>query len=464
MKAVVRIALGYFQMLPLQRWLTLLGAVLVAAGMVLTLTAADPKTSIAMTAFPGLAGALMIGIVPFAFGGMALRYGSSRAVIHLRPHGRVCMMLAATLAITLVATAVSLPILAEYHFFTAHGFRTSPAMQPAGWFLGTWMATAVTWLIMFISSSSRLLMSLTAPAICAAAIVLRYAAESIAPDVLGSFEPDIRILAVAVFSAWVAFAVWYCRTSAVGNMAWLRDFSRLGTFTLGRQKRAPISGVDSPSHALRQYLLGDTPAFILVSRSIFPILILFATRMVLPETSRTSFDPAFFLFILAIGPGVVGFLLVRRARCLWLRMGSDRLGLFRLVEQLGLPTALVIFGIGAIIVLAILIPGRREQAPVLFSYAATVAALAIFLFYFGCSLTRSWDRTEAILSFSVLAMFVAVFAAINPLRQPAIATIWAVTVLLVLLTLLLRWHATRRWRALDWRIVPLPRTMRWQTI
>jgi hypothetical protein len=86
--------------------------------------------------------------------------------------------------------------------------------------------------------------------------------------------------------------------------------------------------------------------------------------------------------------------------------------------------------------------------------------LATGVFYFGLSLTRGWNGADVMIGAGIFFLFIAVSNAIKLGRDPSIAALWIGTGVFALMTLLMRWRAMRRWRALDWRIARLSTTGR----
>lgn len=453
MNAVLRIALGFFSFLPLQRWLNLIGLVLMVTGAALAISAADPRASIWMTAALGLPGAMLIVMVPMGLGGLALRYASTKTLLHLRPYGRLRLLLGATLAITLVAGVVAAALLTTYHLLAElRSARPMPlAMQPAAWFFAVWSFTAGAWLMAFIAGASRLLSGLVPAVVVAIVLILAPMADSTAADP--------RVVFAVMGAAWAMFAVWYSRTRTVVRPLWVGDRSPLGSgnYTFGLLERmSAISPGRSRAVATRAHLLGSVSNLATVAAGAIPAVVMLVVIMLLPAARRAEMDTLSFAFVMAMFPGWFSYMVARRARQLWLRTGHDRSALFRLTERVALPVALLAFGTTAAILLAASLPGRQEQAPMLILYAGATAMLATGVFYFGLSLTRSWGFKDGLLCFGMFVLAIAVNNGIKPDRDPSITALWIGAGVFAVMALLLRWHALRRWRALDWRVAMLP--------
>ncbi len=453
MNAVLRIAWGYFSFLPLQRWVNIIGAVLIATGVTLAMAATNARDSISMSAMLGLPGAFLIALGPIGVGGFALRYASSRSLLHLRPHGRLRMLLGTTLAITLVACVIALPILANHYALTELGShsRLPAGLQPSAWFLAAWAFAAVFFLIMFMASCSRVLASL-APALAVIAAFASGAADS--------YTVDLQVIFAVILSAWAIFAVWYLRTSAIRRPTWVHDRSPLGfgDFASGHMARLiPAASLQSMSNRLRMYLLGSASLLWYFAIGTFPALVLVVMTAVMPQKQRVELASVSFMFALTLVPGFLGYMTCLRARLLWLKTGLDRIALFRLVERLGLQTAVLTYCGGAAVILGVSMRGRQELATVMLFYAADVAALAVSLFYLGMSFTRGLKAGSVFVGIAVGVVAIPAISVINPMHGPSFIALSIVAGLFTAMALLLRWYAMLHWRAIDWRVAQLPK-------
>jgi hypothetical protein len=454
-KATLRIAFSAFSLVPLQRWLNVVGGAMVVIGTLVALTAPNPQVSIGATAVLSLIGTFFIVMAPLFFGGFALRYASTRSLLHLRPHGRARMLAGATLAITLIAGLVTLPILVEYLYLAWHGgtaqlARLPGGLKPTSWFMAAWAFTATAWLALFIVSASRLLMMMTPALVVAIPVLLRARAP-------GSLQAPVAL--GCTLAAWALFAIWYLRAQRVRAPGWLADRSPLGfgESTIGPvAPLSPTADGPSPQIAQRLYLLGSTSLLGSALAGLIPALIILVLMKILMKRDAGQEMPAHFLFALCFIGGSIGFMVTRRARHLWLRTGLPRIALFHQVERLALPTSLLTFGTGATLLLGVSLWGRPELAPQLLLYAAAGVALSTSLFYLGCSWTRGWNAEDILATLGLNVLVMVVLVMIDPEHDAPLARIGIGAGVFVLLTLLLRWHARRRWRVLDWRVTRLP--------
>jgi len=447
MKAVLRIVLGYFSMLPLQRWVSGAGAAMLAIGVLLTLDTGDTETAIKMTFAIALPGATLTALMPLAAGGIALRFVSSRSLLHLRPHGRICVLLGSTLAIALLAALMALPIMAMHHVFVVGGMRRLPeSLHPATWFLGTAVYTVVIWLTVFTLTASRFTLFGTPLLVLAPVVFIRA-------------HPPAWIIA-AILSAWLIFSLWYWRVRRINRPHWTSGglASDFGNFTIRPLERL-ASGRAGKSAATTHYLLG-APFLTYLAIGAFLALLALVMWRLMPPQNVIGVNPLTSLTAVPI-IGVLGWLVLRRARCLWLRAGLNRGALFRMAEGTGLAAALGTYCIAALILLAFAIPGRQQMVLKMTLYAGTFGLLTACVFYFSISLTRSWNAEDLALGIGIFALNIAAIIACNSTGRatfsPVLVPAWIAAGIFALLALLLRWHAMRRWRALDWRVAKLPR-------
>lgn len=455
MSAVLRLALAYFSAVPLQRGVSIVGAALLALALLLFLF---PGTAPAAPVL-ALPGSVLIILVPFMIGGGLFRLATLRSILHLRPRGRLLMLLAATVAITLVATLATIPVLLA----ALRGLPRADALfhgtPPGDVFMLGWSITALLWLAGFIASGSRLLSALAG----FMPLLLVYLGRT-----FGSHLPDVPILLAASIAAWMAFGLWYMHAPAIRRPP-TGYGDRTAVYTEGalmqflRSLKRGASGPVSRASATNQYLLG---ALSLVDYALLGlgwmllvfVLVLFTSFVLqrgLPAAVAGTIVPGLFMPLFIMIGGSLGFGLTRRARLLWLRMGLDRAALFARAERSGLLAGLLVVGIAAAVFLIFSLASWPDRATVILVFAATQLAFALCLFYVGLSLTRGWNPQDVLLC---LGFFVFFFVEVLVLRPWSDSPGTVGPILLaaeLLLAPLLRWRARRRWLGLDWRVAKL---------
>ena len=89
-------------------------------------------------------------------------------------------------------------------------------------------------------------------------------------------------------------------------------------------------------------------------------------------------------------------------------------------------------------------------------YTVALATLTVALFYLGMSLTRGLAAGDVLLILVILVAGSIMFSAIHPAHHLTVRGTVLVAGVFAAGALLLRWHALRRWRRLDWRVARLP--------
>ncbi len=221
MTSVLQIAWRYFWFLPLQRGLNSIGAVLLVAG-----------TALMLYGFPGpdfvvshasltcaLLGSAFIAFGPAFAGGMVLHLSSTRSLLHLRPHGRLRMMLGSTLAITGIAAITAAPLLLN------HLINAGPA--PLKLFCVLWSCVALFWsaTVFLVATPWRMI------ALMAVTPVLLVTFRKI----LFQSPAGFVILLVVGLCAWLAFARWYLAVQSIPQPGWLSGTRQTAKPTLMQQ-------------------------------------------------------------------------------------------------------------------------------------------------------------------------------------------------------------------------------------
>jgi hypothetical protein len=452
MSTVPRIALTYFSMVPLQRWVGGVGAAMIVAAVSFGALGHGVGANVAAGVLSTL-GAVLIGMTPAVMGGAAMRYASSRTMLHLRPHGRVHMLLGALLAITMLACLIVLPLL----LIKLGQTRLVPAPAPPSIGAGEvfaigWCSLVLVWIAMFALSCSPVLtfLALFLP------VPVAKAAVFIAPFLPG----PIGLLGIGL-AAWLLFAWVYLSAGAFRPPRWYGDRSSQGFegSPLGAlvSRLEPSRGAVSRQRAIWLILLGTaSPLRYAFSFSAWLLLLLFALHWLTPDQFTLDSLPNFLLSMAAMSGATAAYMLVRRARQLWLRHGPDRAGLFLMVERGGLELVLLLMGILAGAVLALVLFNRPGLAVPLLVYSIAQVLFSICLFYGGLSLTRGWTPDELGLSIALALLFVVQTIALRPTQGTSTALLLGALVFYLVLALLLRRHARRRWLTLDWRLARLP--------
>jgi hypothetical protein len=457
MSSVLRIALAYFQIVPAQRWVHVAALVLMMPA-ALMLAFGDVARG-AREVFPFvLFGVILVLLTPGFGGGIALRLASTRHMLHLRPHGRLRVLLGSTLALTLLAALATVPALAAVLYDLIHGTDSRGSLpRPLESFQVGWAFLTLLWIGMFALSRTPVALFLFG-LVPIAVVKFGELVRDWFPGITGTH------VFVAGAGAWVLFALWYLTAGNIRRPVNLPPLSlktggEFSPFEFFLKADSERPGQNLRAAAVSQYLFGCASHRLFVLNGIWIAAIFVLVSMLGHEgRARGPGNLLVMVPLLAFMCATVGYTTARRARFLWLRAGVDRAGLFAMASRLGLQAALTTWAIvaGAIGLLAI----AREPAhmPGALLFLASQAAVAICMFYGGLAIVREWSASDivVIIGLAILAVLqVGVFGT-NQIGNVILP--WTtVLVLASVLAIMLRWYAHHRWRALDWRLIKVGR-------
>lgn len=447
MNAVLRITMTYFSIVPLQKWLSIAGAIVVAVALLLRTTP---------FAIAAILGAVFIVLVPAFLGGTSMRYGSSRSTLQLRPGSRWKMLAGALLTVCLMTAICAFTMWAGSKAGLGPPGRNppvAPQMTPTLLALALWGGFSIFWLVSFVGSGSPLWAMFFAIGFVA------MSSKSWEPlNTLGS--PPIVLASVGAL-CWVVFAFWYLRIRRVRSPRWGSNKTPLwlGENNTGGWYRALTeSHRDSRAVAVRAYLMGTTSYLGFLLPSLMSVLVILPLYY-LQRRGNADFLalPVVVLTIFASISGSLSYMVTRRARTLWLRAGLDRTGLFCLSERTALQGAALMF-VGAAIVLAgSSIAVRPDQGDRILVFAVAQLAYAMVLFYFGLSQTRDFSAATVLgyigLGLGLIVQMILVLpqtTGISPIVAPILMGIS------LSLALMLRSLARARWLSIDWHLTRPP--------
>lgn len=439
----------YFSFVPLQRWLNALAMLLIMGGALCVFI--NREIILGFLIF----GVVVLVLVPALAGGVAMRFGSTRSMLYLRPDGRTQMLLAATLMVTLIALLLTLPFAVdEWLDLERPGVRQ---IHPGQVFPVAWTGMAIVWISLFVVSRSAPTLGL----IGLLPILGMTVARVVAPYAL---HPAWHLVPGII--AWLVFVRWYLRTPSVTRPALILSNSGMDNSVptpLQRLFEAMIpDGETSRSQLQQLYLLGATSSGFGITGVWVAFIFVLAHQFVLWMNSSPGRSAQVSLQMLNMLPFLcfllvsMGHVLVRRTRCLWLRERMDRSALFGMAEKHGLRSCFTAWGIVAALVLAITLlrdPGSARFA-VLFVIAH--AAFALCAFYGGMAMTQGWVARNVVLMTILGIWFLVHMHQLEPKRNASPETAIMFTIAALLLAAALRWYAYSAWKRLDWRIAKLP--------
>jgi hypothetical protein len=439
MKTFIQLLRVGFWMLPFQRGLTVLGALIAIAGLLFPLPFNMPGSSLP-TVFLGVA--LMV-VVPLLAGGAFFRMLSSRRALMLLPHARA-KLLTGMIGITLLATLVWIGA----YFLTFQ--RAPPKFRPD---LEGYLLMYVLTLSFATQCTISVFIASRAP-FWALAAIIAWQVPAIALRLL-QVDDTARLLAgpvglAMVPVAWLVFGIWYMKTAQVSRSAWAGGGSGGSVATIG------FAAPASREQAMSRWLLGASTPLRLGLQWGVVALALVAVQWVVhllvdPHSTSRAVTAMMFgtLSLCAVALGAVSNTIAARSRGLWLVGGRGRLELhgwcerqmLRVVVAIALPFLLVGMMLwlvvtprpglpGSYLLLAMLAPGlaaawfglMQQHRRSLFDPLAVMAIAAGW--YYGLAL---------------------------PLFAGSARPPWGIVAAQLALVVLLREVAQVRWRGADWR-------------
>jgi len=448
MKAVLRLTLAYFDVVPLQRVLNALGVLLLLVALLVGFTADSTREGQLATGIAAT-GLWLFMLTPIFSAAVAMRIASTRSMLNLRPHGRVRMLAAATLLITLLAAMVTMP-------FMVGEWADSPRATRIGAltvFEIAWTVLALGWICIFALSRSMHTLGLMG--------LLPVLVLGIGRSGAAWIPEPAWLLAIAVV-AWALFGRWYLRAGYVTRPVLVSSPS------MDSSNNAPLQWLlsilperdlpPSRERATFLFLLGGTPAFFALTGAWMGLLFL-AIHFIpaaIDSGERRHSSLLQMLPFLAFFPAAFALNIVRRGRMLWLRGGRDRGSLFRVAELLGLRSAVTTWAIAAAVVILVVLLADPRSPGFVMLYAAAQAAVAVCLFYAGLSLINAWSVRDVLLCVGLSLAVIVQFIALEPHKRANVDIAIGVLVIATVVALVLRWRAARAWARLDWRVARLP--------
>ena len=443
MKAVAHVYWTFFTAFRIQRWLGVLGLIVVAVGLFVGLvgTLTDIK---AVMGFPlGVLGFfVVIGPAAFAAGGLLRALAASRANA-LLPHFRLRVLCAVALFVGSIALLSYLVV--SMNPTTGPPLGTEVAVYAVG------VLTAIVLSVVVITGNPNwgylFFLPMIAPSMWT---------EVDGPRRLAAAGVSLPwIVAVAAASAWLAFAIWYLRTRHIRPVLLLT--STRGWTELWRHKaerpvkrwpedltRAHAVGILLSGRVLRAF-----PQRLVIAAAAGALLCLVASLLRYmpgqqPAAPRfTSFVWAFYaMFFVALWAHQIA----RQSRRVWLSVPGPRVQVFRLVER----TMARLFAIALSCITALVLVSLwlHETPPSEVAWGiALMASAALYSVCMGLASVRStW-----LIAGGVLIMTIVQAVVLEAVQKPAgTAQIVAVIGIQLAAAAAFRILAALRWRDIDW--------------
>lgn len=454
MSTVIRVALACFDMTAVQRWTSGLGLILLAMATAAIFMSGGPNDAqivFGMSCF----GVALILMMPAFGAGIGLRQASRPVMVHLRPHSRLLLLLGSMLAVVLFALVATVPSFLVKLFFAVRPFdpgtlRFPPPRVAFGF---CWVMATVAFIYMF--AMSRTVLGMMAFWLLPLALVQLLNYNEGLSDVISLWQ-----LVAAAALAWIVFGAWYLRAGEirppVQNYSQSRTDGESSPFQwllAGENARS-----DQPTRhtAIWHYLFGCASIRLYVITGLWIAAIFVVMQFFSPHGARRPRGQMLLMLpFISFFVATVAYNSARRARLLWLRAGLSRDTLFPLVEREALRAGLTTWIIVAATALTMATLEDPSRLPQLALYAAAQCVVALVAFYTGLSLVKTIRAGDILLCTFLGVLWVAQMAPGQQALRNDRLVIFSAGILVVagVLAAVLRMHALRRWRGLDWRLI-----------
>jgi hypothetical protein len=427
-----------FWMLPLQRALTVIGALVLVAGQVFDLPFNMPGSTLPLTFF----GVSLMMVVPLLAGGVFLRMLSASRPLLLRPHARG-RLLAGTICILMLVTLfwvgcywmAFLAVPPQYQP-DMHDYLLMLAMSLS---FGTQCAVSL-----FIASRSPLWTLLILLAWQLPALLLHLFGVDDAARLLGG--PVSLGMSGMV---WLVFGIWYLRARRIHATAW----GRKEESTPAAKVVDNVAAVSHDQAMARWVLGGSTPVRIglqclLAAAGVLALQWIFAR-----DSGERALQAMMFgtLAIVATVGGVVSSTMAAHARGLWLPAGRSRLQLHAWMEWRMLRVMLAIFAAVALVgALLWRFTGFAMSLPPAYLFSALLAP-GLAAAWLGLMQQHRRSLFDALAGLAIFAGWF--YGLVQPLYTASSDARWDILAAQLGLAVLLREVAYVRWRSADWRRV-----------
>jgi hypothetical protein len=426
-----------FWMLPLQRGLTVIGAVVLVAGQLFELPLNMPGSTLPLTFF----GVALMMVVPLLAGGVFLRMLSASRALLLRPHARG----------RLLAGVVGILVLVTVFWVGCYwmAFQSvPPKYQPGGeqymlMFVMTLSFGTQCAVALFVASRSPLWTLLILAAWQLPGLLLHLFGVTDASRLLGG---PVSLAMSGV--AWVAFGIWYLRVRRVHATAWGR-----------KSESAPLADAAvevvaiSREQAMARWVLGGSSPLRIGLQCLPAAIGVLAIQWILARDSGERALPAMMfgtLAIIAAVGGAVSTAMAAHARSLWLPAGRTRLQLHAWTEWRMVQVVLAVWAAILLVGVSLWLLLPRASLPPLYLFCELLAP-GLAAAWLGLMQQHRRSLFDALAGLAILAGWF--YGLVRPLYTASEAARWDILAAQLGLAVLLREVAYVRWRSADWRRV-----------
>lgn len=426
-----------FWMLPLQRALTVIGALVLIAGQLFALPFNAPGSTLPVIFF----GVSLMLAVPLLAGGVFFRMLSASRALLLRPHARG-RLLVGVIGILVLVTSVWIGCYAL-------AFQSVPAQyRPDLEYYGLMFAMTLSFgtlcaVTLFVASRSPLWTLLILLIWQAPGLLLHLFGVDDASRLLG--EPVSLAMSVAI---WVGFSIWYLNARRVHASSWTRREDA----AVEADAERPVTPATREQAMTRWLLGGATPLRIGLQCLVVALGVLVIQRIFAYESGIGPLHAMMFgtLSLVGMVSGAVSRAMASHARGLWLAAGRTRLALHAWTERQMLLVVLTVSG--AVTLATVLVWWMLPSPAVPLAYLlCAVLAPGLAAAWLGMMQQHRRSPVDAL---AAIAIFLGwAYGVVDPLYTGSAAARWDLVGAQVVLIVLLREIAYVRWRSADWRRV-----------
>lgn len=428
MKTFLQLLRIAFWMLPVQRALAVIGAVLLMVGLLLG------------SPFPEL-GVTLLVVVPLLAGGVFLRMLSASRALLLRPRARGRLL---TGAISMLLLVALVSVLGQWLAIRL----VPPQYQPGPEFYLLMFSMTVSFgtlcaVTMFVASRSPLWTLLILLIWQAPGLVMHLLGMEDAPRMLGS--PVSLAMDAAI---WIGFCVWFLRARRVHASSWRRPDAS------GEEADAtPAAMPVTREQAMARWLLGGATPFTIGLQCLAAALGVLVIQWIFARDAGIRSLHAMMygtLSLVGVVAGAVSRTMASHARGLWLAAGRTRLALHAWTERRMLVLMLAIFAAVELATTLVWLLLPRPNLSLGYLLCAVLAP-GVGAAWLGLMQQHRRSLFDAAAACGIFLGWS--YALVGPLYGGVTSNPWELLGPQVALAVLLREVGLVRWRSADWRRV-----------
>lgn len=432
MSAIARLVWTFFMATPLGRSLSVVGFLLMLAGMSGYLYYPTFTLGTGMSKLPEwYQGTILMapwfGLILLFFGSSSLPSVVERMLLgralYVLPQARLCLLVSVLATASLIATLTAVGGTLTFFYYPAE-------YKPDHIFSRAWLVTfsnvGLMYTAIWIVRKARGIWLLLGSLLIATGIIVPLGAIGMPSGV-----PPMTIAGVAVWAAFACLVLFGAR---------LRRFANRG---LLRGARSRLPGVTYAAGAELDLLLGTARPWVVALGQAVPVAA--AGWLIFDRVAWT-----FFLVLFAAISGAITSTAAARSRVLWLKLGWTRAEMFERVEAAY--WRYNAYSLGVLLLLFIGFGAYRELPTPVLSLGVPLLVLgSVVSSYLGLMMTRGLRWLEIVLGIGTMSLMIRASVATSD-ADAGMALAIELELVLAALAVTYRWWARRRWLSLDWLV------------